>query len=160
MEKQEKKSLLDTCVKHLNYEREDLATYDGRQRRDRATPRPPPSHQIMNPPSNPTPTTMRPLSHPPPTDAPTVPPPDCRVDACVDRVPQSPDTKSNIATRHGACKCPTNAGRRPDPINNPALRSASDAEWGRSQSKKPSPDGRPPFVPTHCPTHQSKPRRG
>ena len=35
MEKQERKSLLDTCVKHLNYERQDLATYDGRQRRDR-----------------------------------------------------------------------------------------------------------------------------
>ncbi|MBR1935450.1 MAG: hypothetical protein IJ835_05305, partial [Muribaculaceae bacterium] len=48
--------------------------------------------------------------------------------------------------------CPANAGRRPDPINNPALRSASDAGWGRSQSKKPSPDGRPTFVPTHCPT--------
>ena len=77
----ERKSLLDTCVKHLNYEREDLATYDGRQRRDRATPRPPPSHH-------------RPT---------TVPPPDCRVDACVDRVPQPPDTKSNVATRHGAC---------------------------------------------------------
>ena len=39
------------------------------------------------------------------------------------------------------------AGRRPDPIDNPTLRSASDAGWGQRTRKKPSPNGRPPFVP-------------
>ncbi|MBR1935535.1 MAG: hypothetical protein IJ835_05740, partial [Muribaculaceae bacterium] len=34
--------------------------------------------------------------------------------------------------------------------NNPTLRSAGDAGWGRRYPQKPSPDGRPPSSPAHA----------
>ncbi|MBR1935301.1 MAG: hypothetical protein IJ835_04550, partial [Muribaculaceae bacterium] len=49
-----------------------------------------------------------------------------------------------------------NAAGTADPINNPTLRSDSDAGWGQQNQLNSSPNGRPPFVPPTVPPPKNK----
>ena len=81
----------------------------------------------------------------------------CALRACL--LPELLSASGASQYHHTHCPTSANAAGTADPINNPTLRSDSDAGWGQQHQLNSSPNGRPPFVPPTVPLMiKSQPR--
>ena len=78
----------------------------------------------------------------------------CALRACL--LPELLSASGASQYHHTHCPTSANAAGTANPINNPTLRSDSDAGWGQQNQLNSSPNARPPFVPPTVPPPKNK----